>query len=244
MKIHRNASYSYMANMIAAFAHHFQSNNLPDITKEKAFKEYKKGLSRDLKGESFPNAKAPITTEILQLICQQIDEDDHLQLRDIAMYSLMFYGFLRFNECVALTQENLTIYIEGKLRIEIKSSKTDPNGKGAFVFINSRDTSYCAVRWYRRYRDKCLSNKNEISFAMSQPTFRKRLHTYMRRIALPEDIEKYSGHSFRRGGAASAAINGVQDSHIKVHGRWKSHVYTRYTTCDMLNAGAIFTVAI
>jgi hypothetical protein len=43
----------------------------------------------------------------------------------------------------------------------------------------------------------------------------------------------YEGFSFRRGGATSLAIAGVQDSTIRVLGRWRSWAYQQYIECPI-----------
>ena len=51
------------------------------------------------------------------------------------------------------------------------------------------------------------------------------------RSALPRagiDEKLYSGHSFRIGAATTAARGGIQDSLIKVLGRWQSAAYQIY----------------
>ena len=42
------------------------------------------------------------------------------------------------------------------------------------------------------------------------------------------DTEGYTGHSFRIGTATTAALSGVEDSVIKMLGRWESEAYQRY----------------
>ena len=42
------------------------------------------------------------------------------------------------------------------------------------------------------------------------------------------DTKCYAGHSFRIGAAMTAAQQGLQDSLIKMLGRWESSAYTRY----------------
>ena len=42
------------------------------------------------------------------------------------------------------------------------------------------------------------------------------------------DPTKYAGHSFRIGAATSAASKGINDSTIKLLGRWESEAYQIY----------------
>ena len=56
-----------------------------------------------------------------------------------------------------------------------------------------------------------------------------------------KDAKKVSTHSFRRGGAHEASLNGAQDCAIKSHGRWKSSVYTIYTSISSKEAGHVVT---
>ena len=50
-------------------------------------------------------------------------------------------------------------------------------------------------------------------------------------------MNDYNWHSFRRGGAYHASLNGVQDCVIKQQGRWKSDAYIRYVAIDAVRAG-------
>ena len=52
-----------------------------------------------------------------------------------------------------------------------------------------------------------------------------------------EDVGRYSFHSFRRGAAHLASANGLSDSTIRAHGRWKSEAYLRYVAVDRQWAG-------
>ena len=41
-----------------------------------------------------------------------------------------------------------------------------------------------------------------------------------------KDSHKYAGHSYRIGAATTASLCGIQDSTIKMLGRWQSSAYT------------------
>ena len=61
---------------------------------------------------------------------------------------------------------------------------------------------------------------------LSKPMFVQQTHLYLSLLHInPSD---YSGHSYRGGGATSAAMAGLADWEIKLLGRWKSNVYLRY----------------
>lgn len=47
------------------------------------------------------------------------------------------------------------------------------------------------------------------------------------------DNTKYSGHSFRRGGATFAQSCGVPGTYIKLQGDWRSNAYERYLDCSL-----------
>ena len=197
-----------------------------------------------MKGDAVPNSKLPITPLMINSITAMINTEDILAVRDMTMYVLMFYGFIRFSECHVFEQTVIQFEKDHQLKITIRNSKTDQTGVGASVYISPRETNYCACKWYRRYSQIIHDNGIDFSFEMTPTTFQKRLKFYLQKIPIDEAIKKYSSHSFRKGGANTAALNGVQDSHIKVHGRWKSHIYTKYTSVQMIEAGSTVTMAI
>ena len=54
----------------------------------------------------------------------------------------------------------------------------------------------------------------------------KELRTVLSELGL--EAELFSGHSFRKGAATTAAARGISDSQIKVLGRWRSSAFQRY----------------
>lgn len=78
-------------------------------------------------------------------------------------------------------------------------------------------------------KDEPIVNKNE-------RTLRAHLNVVLKSIGV-EDSQSYSWHSFRCGGSYLCGLNGVTDSAIKAHGRWRSTAYVRYVSVEMPYAG-------
>ena len=72
---------------------------------------------------------------------------------------------------------------------------------------------------------------------------RDRLVSAIRRALSSAGIETtgFSGHSFRVGAATTAAVVGVEDSTIKMLGRWESSAYQRYLRTPRETLAAIST---
>ena len=61
---------------------------------------------------------------------------------------------------------------------------------------------------------------------------------------IDQDVSCYSCHSFRKGGANAAFKAKVQDCVIKVHGRWRSEAYHRYTDVELEEAARTVVMSI
>ncbi len=71
---------------------------------------------------------------------------------------------------------------------------------------------------------------------MTYAMFNALLKSTLVKLNIP--ISRYSGHSFRRGGATHAVQQGVQPVVIKEQGDWKSLAYDKYLNLDALNGRA------
>jgi hypothetical protein len=76
---------------------------------------------------------------------------------------------------------------------------------------------------------------NQKIFTKTAGTYNRKIKKLFGKIGLP--VEDYSSHSFLRGGAYNAAKQGVPDSVIKVHGRWRRESYQKYVPGDFNRAG-------
>jgi hypothetical protein len=161
--------------------------------------------------------------------------------------TLAYFGLLRASElCVTSTSFdpktnlNLTdvkVYNPGQpsayMSVHVKQSKTDTGGKGVHVFIGCSGQPVCAVCAMVHYLGLCKIrqfNQPLFSFQNGHVLTKPLLLSYLRSFlnALGVDPSKYSGHSFRSGGATDAALSGMGDWEIKLAGRWTSDAYQRY----------------
>ena len=67
-------------------------------------------------------------------------------------------------------------------------------------------------------------------FTSGRSLSRKRFVELVREALARTDVDqrKYCGHSFRIGAATTAAARGIEDSVIKMLGRWESVAYLQY----------------
>jgi len=185
--------------------------------------------------------KEPVDAGIMKKLLHKYKESTSLKdMRLIAMCSLMYSGFLRYNEMCNIKAKHVTFHND-YLEIFISKSKTDCYRNGNNVVISKLDTIYCPVDTLNRYFEASnIVNTSDmyifrpISFLKKRKSFVLRQantrlsYTRAREIikeALSEigiNVVNFGLHSFRSGGATAAANNKVADRLFKAHGRWKS----------------------
>ena len=79
----------------------------------------------------------------------------------------------------------------------------------------------------------CQGNAKDplFQFQSGVPLTRARLVAELRRALSTrntKNADRFSGHSFRSGVATTAAAHGIEDSQIKLLGRWRSGAYQAY----------------
>ena len=75
---------------------------------------------------------------------------------------------------------------------------------------------------------------------MTKPRFITELRNILMVMGLPQD--QFAGHSFRIGAATTAALAGVEDSTIKMLGRWHSAAFLRYIRMPQEQLATLSTV--
>ena len=188
--------------------------------------------------------RLPITPVILRQIKTRWQQDPPSQDRIMlwAAFLTCFFGFFRSGEICAIPGEpSLDFSVDSVsvdsisepriIRIGLAKSKTDPFREGAFITLPRTKNDLCPVAalltWlvYRGHSQGPLFH-----FHSGTPLTRARLVAELRKALadLGLEAQQFSGHSFRKGAATTAAAQGIPDSQIKILGRWKSSAFQAY----------------
>ena len=222
---------------IASFSYWFKENEAIDETKTAKFQKYIKSIVLT-KTRNPPNRKYPITPEILEKMTNEANSNQSF-VQTMTATTLMYHGFLRIGELLGL-KKNHVKFEENGILLTIIISKTDPEGLTDHCYISNTNTSYSAFLWLKKYMDSVEMKDDDRLFPLSELSYIRCLRIILKKIGIT-DVEHYSAHSCRRGGAAQAAKNGIQDNVIQRHGRWRSTIFMIYTEMERINAGALIS---
>ena len=156
-------------------------------------------------------------------------------LRDAAMLAMGHDLLTRRSELVALQTDDISERGDGTLRVITRRSKSDPFGLGRIAFT-SRRTAGLVARWLEWrgpdigplfcgiYHGRAINRSLEATFV------KRLVKQSARRAGLePEEVDGFSGHSLRVGGAQELLIRGHDTVAIMRAGGWKSiEVLSRY----------------
>ena len=227
LQLTNQKTWSYVNITLESFVHWFRENNAQDLTKTIEFVRYKKGLRRVMSARFLPFAKKPVTKAMLEQWNALDDPYDNPVHADIIFcFMMMWLGFLRISEFMNLTWDDLKITDQG-LEMVIAKSKTDQEAEGVRFLLPKRRDMFDAMSWFAIYEIWHVPEPGERVWCHSDIWIRTKVKLYTALIGM--DPSKYSAHSFRKGGANAAFRARVQHCVIKVHGRWTSEAYQRYT---------------
>ena len=206
--------------------------------------------------------KLAITTKLLLDIKHYINPNSH---NDVVMWAAMVTAHFLLLRCGEFTvrqsqqfrsDHHLTLddvqfrsSPSGKefLALRLKTSKTDQFRKSHTLFAGHSLKAVCPVcclqSLFRLYKSTPSSYSTHPLFTLADGTPLTRQafldFTSSRLRILGIDPRNYSGHSFRIGGATSAASAGIPDHLIKTIGRWSSDCYQRYIRTPLESVTAI-----
>ena len=209
------------------------------------------GIKRTQNVKSKKAEKLPITLDILEKMFEHLPSktDVYTQIYRSA-FSIALFAMLRCGEFTNTSQQtvmrirHITFQQNGNkenyaMKIFLPASKTDIFRQGVTLTIpcNCEQCKICPVhetlRLIELYKKHSLPCKPECPLfqfpngnILNRNDVRKMLKFLCNEINVKE--ESFSGHSFRKGGATSLALNKAPDWVIQLLGRWKSSSYKRY----------------
>ena len=168
--------------------------------------------------------------ELLSVQCLHFD--DVIPILPPAVY----YGFGSCGSRSAVSLSSGDVAVDSHqdpsvILVFFKQSKMGPFCKGVSIYLDRTGMDlypvaailvYIAVRprtggTFFRYRDGLYLTRNTL-----MATIRRAL------VAEEINVKGFTGHNFRVGAAITAALVGIEDSVIKMLGRWELTIYQRY----------------
>ena len=201
------------------------------------------GLKRRLSGTV--NQVLPITPEILRRIYSKLNLEKLADLAIWCCFLVTFYCLLRksnsvpegpnYNVDQILARRHIRIDHQNQMvLVFVGWSKTNQYGNRDLV-VPIHSNCDPALDLYRHLtslfsRVDIQSDRPAFSYSkknfVSYTSFTSRLKSLL--LAAGVDPAKYSGHSFRRGGATYLHSLGATTLEIQAAGDWKTMVFTRY----------------
>ena len=240
---------SYRSQTIRSYLSSVRSIHMEEGYSNPSEQSYciKQALKAIQRSEDKPMKKLPITYEILRK-WQSLMSDMLNNVLWKAAFSLAHFALLRASEFTVpaqsqfspdknLVNEDVQFHSTEQgykyIAVHLKQSKTDKNNSGYYIYIGCTGTDVCAYcSMYEFIQSKSHNNDKAPLFQFTNGVILSKtcLVQTIKLFAVRSGIDpsKYSGHSFRIGGATTMASVGMADWEIKLAGRWTSDAYQRY----------------
>jgi hypothetical protein len=208
-----------------------------------------RGIKRN-QGINRSKPRLPITLAILQCFRRILDFSRHDHRMLFAAMSTATCGLFRIGEIASYNVRptaDLRLLLFSDIHpfplpssghpltshyiIHLKTSKTDPFRKGVDCPVSHPLAVDALQNYFSHHPLSCSPSLPLFSFSDGAPLTRNILIACTKECLhkIGHDHSAYSGVSFRRGGATSLGLAGVQDRLIKLLGRWKGWSYSLYT---------------
>ena len=239
-------AYSTIKTYLAAVRYLQISNDLPEprAVPMPKLSLVERGIRRTRSEESSCRPRLPVTPTILRQLRSlwSREASDYDVILMWAACCTAFFGFFRMGEiteqsvagCRGVTVKDVAVddhESPSVIRIHLRRSKTDQFGRGVDVYLGSTGDELCPVAALLAYlavrggEDGPLFRFRDCR-ALTREVFVDKVRSAL--SILGYDASSYAGHSFRIGVATTAAEQGIEDSVIKMLGRWESSAYQLY----------------
>ena len=133
------------------------------------------------------------------------------------------------------------------MQVHIARSKTDPFSKGVNIVVSNSKAVMVMIAYLVRAK-RAAGNPlfmRADGIALDVSTLVRYTQALISKAGIA-DAARYTGHSFRRGGATTLHEAGISDSMIKAMGRWKSFTFATYIVTSikaLIDAGIAMTAS-
>ena len=243
-------SHSTLKGYLSGIRHLHLEHHLPNpnISSMARLEQVLRGIkAAQAKTKGAPSPRLPITPDLLERM-RQVWAMEGYNPDNVMMWAavlLCFFGFLRAGEITVPSDSGYDsgahlsfadISVDSHtnpqlVKVRIKASKTDPFRLGVDVFLGRTQKVLCPVAAVLSYMKQRGPEAGPLfKFSDGRPLTRARFVAKVREALTQAGINcaPYSGHSFRIGAATTAAKQGVEETTIKMLGRWKSSAYQLY----------------
>ena len=213
---------------------------LYDFNKPSSFQRVKLMLRAISIKDRPRNAKLPITTDILTLMKPLVLDSSLDGYMYWAAMLTAHFGLLRVSEFTVNSvfdnnyhiSRDAVLITPDRIKLFIPRSKTDVKNQGFTLSFACNSTNICPFCALKLYLSESPNYKNVPLFTLasgvplSRSLFVEKTKSILSSLGM--DKRSYSSHSYRSGGATSAAKVGLKDWELKQLGRWKSDTYQSY----------------
>lgn len=237
---------------MSALAYIHNILGLPDPTKGFLVKKLLYGLRR----KHIVDKRLPITYNILRQLIDALPhvlQDRYKQVLFKAMFLTAFFALLRVGELSVVANNQTNTLLASNMAFQYTHRKVDSvmltlkqfkhsHGNSSVIRVRkSQNRRLCPVRALIKYSSLIPCNTEEPLFRfrcglpVSAQFFRQVLNNCLTFCNL--NVQQFSAHSFRIGGATHAYDCKLPDSHIRLLGRWKSNAFKKIHSPCYLKLG-------
>ena len=227
----RGRAYATVARRVAAVGlvhmRHGVAPPVPSVEVSAVLKGIRKDPERPARSK-----KAALLEEHLCQMIDAIETDTHLGRRDRALLLIGWCGAFRRSELVALSWSDFEAAPGQGVRVTVRRSKTDPEGRGEVVAILERPRSrYCPLGALEAWRVGVGLSDGAVFHAIGRgDRVTERVLSASsvtdvvksRVAAIGLDASRYSAHSLRAGFVTSSSRSGANVDKIQEVSRHRS----------------------
>lgn len=241
----KNLSHSTANVYLSALSHSLQVHGLDNPVKSFIVQKMLTGLKRSKPSKDI---RSPVTYQLLLKILDvlpMVTKSKYEHLLFGSTFATAFFGLFRISEIAVASKKSLRNVLQlsdlqfsnENIKLKLRFSKTDQNGKGLVITISkSVESTVCfsLLETFLQFRSQedgplfCHINGTPLSTYQ----FSSVLHKALRFLGI--ETNTFKTHSFRIGAATHMYLSGISEHEIQRKGRWVSDAYKLYLRPELI----------